>query len=256
MHCYPNDDPERTLGSDLGGSVGATTALKTEAGRLAYRNWILDTVIGLRTDDGWFCYSVAALGPAYNHYHNNDPASLAIAKFLIDNPRCASYRNEFSLDYSQGRSNQIATWEDTAKNNDIKYFDSTLPSLHDLGLDTLLNWASVHPYDVTGPQIITDYHILANPFKVGTSLSLAINREAYLHIEVLDLLGRKLEGAGYNGVFAPGSRTVPLKMESVPSGTYLFESRQQTTSCVRSRLRRRSDLRVWAEIVSRTHPCA
>ena len=89
-----------------------------------------------------------------------------------------------------------------------------------LGLDTLLNFASVHHYDATGPQIILDAHVTANPFESETSVSLSINREAYLHIDVLDLLGRTLPGAGFEGVFEPGSRVVPLKLSSLTSGTY------------------------------------
>jgi hypothetical protein len=163
---------------------------------------------------------VDALTASYNFENTDIPAALAIEKFLVDNPRCQAYRNQFAFEYANGRKNQIAVWGDTAKNNNMKYFDSTLPSFHMLGLDTLLNFASVHHYDATGPQIILDAHVTANPFESETSVSLSINREAYLHIDVLDLLGRTLPGAGFEGVFEPGSRVVPLKLSSLTSGTY------------------------------------
>jgi hypothetical protein len=219
MHCYLTADPGRTFNA-LQGCAGSASPLATAYGRSQYVNWLMDTVIKLRSDDGWFCCCVEALTPGYDHYASNMPAELAILKFIIDNPRCAGMRKGLGFAYASERQAQISLWGDTAKNNNMKNFDSSLPSMHDLGLDSLLNTASVHHYDATGPQIILDAHVTANPFETETSVSLSINREAYLHIEVLDLLGRKIEGAGYDGVFEPGNRVVPLKMSSLASGTY------------------------------------
>ncbi|MEO6940895.1 MAG: T9SS type A sorting domain-containing protein [Candidatus Kapaibacterium sp.] len=220
IHCYPRADPAQTLGSELAGCAGRAKLLSSEAGRFQYRNWLLDTVLSLRSDDGWFCFAVGDLTATYYYQGIGMPAALAILKFLIDNPRCAGYRNEFASRYSHGRQSQIVIWQDTAKNADLKYFDSTLPSLHMLGLDTLLHYASVAHYDSPGPAIILDARITSNPFKGGTSVSLSIAREAYLHLEVLDLLGRKIEGAGYDGVFERGSRTIPLHLTSIAAGSY------------------------------------
>ena len=218
-HCYMNAIPGSTF-SALGGCAGGATALSTATGRIGYKVWLLDTVLHLRNDNPWFCLAVRALATAYDNDGSNDPAALAIYKFIIDNPRCASSRSYFGDDYAHIRQQQIHLWQDTAKNNDLKNFDSTLPSMHDLGLDTLLSMASVQRYDAQGPTILEDVRLLENPTVGQTSLRIRIGREAYLHIEVLDLLGRKLDGVAASGVFEPGTRTVPLNLFGLASGTY------------------------------------
>ena len=219
-HCAHGLIPGNALGG-VTSSAGHAKALSTQVGRDSYKSWILDTVLQLRSDDEWFCDGVECLTPAFIVNGQDDiPADLAIFQFLIENPRCAQDSINLRGNYVNLRKNQIHAWQDTAKNNDLKYFDSTLPSFHLLGLDTLLNFASVAHYSASGSQIIMDAHLLQNPFKIDASLSVSTAREAYLHIAVLDLLGRTVDHAGYDGVFEPGSRTVLLKMESLPSGTY------------------------------------
>lgn len=219
VHCYGQANAERTF-ADLGGCAGGATPFKTVAGRLQYSNWMLDTVLKLRSDDAWFCNGVNMLTPAYNNYGSDIRAYLAIEKFLVDNPRCSSYASKFGYNYDFERNQQIHVWQDTAKNDSMKYFDSSLPSLHELGLDSLLSRASVHGYEAQGPKIIVSARLRENPFVSRTVLSVKTTREAYLHVEVLDLLGRKLEGAGFEGVFEPGEREVPIDLRHASPGTY------------------------------------
>ena len=137
-NCYQQADAERTWTSDVPGTRCAS-AFKTDAGKLDYRKWLL-AAISLRSDDEWYCYSVANLGASLNDTFDMR-GSLALLKFLIDNPRCASLRSHFGAEYSSIRYHQILLWQDTAQDNNMKYFDSTLPSLHIMGLDTLLKIA-------------------------------------------------------------------------------------------------------------------
>lgn len=219
LHCYNRGSADEIFG-DLLGCAGGSTLLSTNAGRRQYLNWLMDTVLPLRSDDAWFCQCVNAMVAGYDHYNTNIRAELSIEQFLIENPRCKSLASEFSIDYDNNRRYQIQTWEDTATVDSLKYFDTTLPSFHELGLDTLLHYASVAHYAEAGPTILSDVRITQNPFKNETSLAFEVKREAYVHVEVLDLLGRKIVGAGCDGVFEPGSRVVPLHLRALASSAY------------------------------------
>ena len=215
-HCYPTADPDMAFGG-LNSSAGI--AVSTTEGRLEIRNWLF-SVLSYRSDDAWFCACVGSIGLSFGA--GNDKAGLALAKFLIDNPRCAFQRKQNGNAYANLRADQVSVWQDTASNPDLRYFDSTLPSMHDIGLDSVLKiaaGASVH-YEALGSQILLSAVLSPNPVTERTSLAISVGREAYVHIEVYDLIGNKLRGVGYEGVFESGSRNVELDLHSLPSGTY------------------------------------
>ncbi len=220
LHCYQIANATQTFGA-LGGCWGSE--MNTLQGRLNERAFLI-SALKLRSDNEWFCQDVGAMVSTYDAAPKRQDArvALAIIQFLINNPRCAADRTGNMYAYDGTRAGWYQGWLDTAN---VYYkgevFDSTLPTMHQLGLDSVLMYASASVYyEASGPQIIGDAHVITNPFQDETSLSLAINREAYVHIEVFDPLGRKLEKAGFDGVFETGSRVVPLGLSSQPPGTY------------------------------------
>ncbi|MFI5202008.1 MAG: hypothetical protein ACHQNE_06450 [Candidatus Kapaibacterium sp.] len=214
-HCYSEAKPEEAWG-DFNSTFSHASQMKTLAGVLETRQWIM-SVRFLSSADGWYCFDVVTIAGTYNDLR----ASRAIAQFLIQNPRCSAYAAQFSRDYDLILQNQRTTWADTDKNPNVDVFDTTIPSLHDLGLDSLLDDAtSVVTETAMGPQIILNARITENPVQKSTSVWLSMSREAFVHIDVFDLLGRKVEGAGFNSVFEPGSRGIPLDMSNAPTGAY------------------------------------
>jgi len=215
-HCVGLPNADEIFGA-LGECNGLATLLKGEPGQIYFRNYLI-SILYLNPRDAWYCADIREMVHSFK-FDYGYPAALGLTKWLIDNPRCGDASDAYS--YWLMRKGEYTGWLDSVTVDTTKYpFDTTILTLHQMGLDTLLSSASVTHYSILGPQIIADARLTSNPFKSETSLSLSIDREAYLHIEVLDLLGRKLAGAGFEGVFEPGSRIVPLKMESVPSGTY------------------------------------
>ena len=214
-HCYSRAGYDAAW-QLFGSAEGSLTLRMSKDSLQLLKTWLLSER-NLNPADGWYCDCIAAFQGVYQ---SDDRASLAIFKFMIDNPRCAG-NPEWGMAYENIRRGQISVWADTAKNNDMKYFDSSLPSMHELGLDSLLMDAAVGThYEASGPSIIGNVRITANPFVEQTSLSISVNREAYVQIEVFDLLGRKLEGVGYSGVFEQSVRQIPINLTSVASGSY------------------------------------
>ena len=222
QHCYSlaGYDQSWQAFQSAAGEVtihGSTpNGLMTQDSLLQLRNWLMSER-HLNSEDGWYCECIATLSMTWP---GNNRVELSILKFMIDNPRCGN-NPRWGRAYSAVRNGQFSYWADTDKNPNTDVFDTTLPSFNDLGLDSLLADAAagVH-YEALGPQIILDARITANPFPQQTSISITTNREAYIHVEVFDLLGRQLPGVGYAGVFEPGTRDVPLDLSQAPSGTY------------------------------------
>ena len=138
----------------------------------------------------------------------------------MDNPRCASNYSDDSMEYYDLLNSYYNLWEDTS--HSPEKFDTTLPTLQELGLDTLLVITAEAgvTYAAPTPQIILSASIIENPFESSTSIALSVGREAYITIQVFDLLGHQIAGAGYAGVFEQGSREIPIDMQNAPSGTY------------------------------------
>ncbi len=224
-HCYPMALAPETAGA-LDGSAQLGVVLTDYDSVLNFRDFAIHCLT-LRNDDEWFCAFVGAVAGTYvdsnNIYHPDYRAERTIAKYLTDNPRCAYAATGDAFEEQQLLETQWNVWNDSAN---IYFkdppFDSSIPSMHDLGLDTILklNAQAGVTYAVQGTQIILDARVTENPFPSATSIWLSIGREAYIHIEVFDLLGRAVSGAGYAGVFEQGSREIPLDMSKAPPGTY------------------------------------
>jgi hypothetical protein len=220
-HCYPIALAPETAGA-LGGSANPTV-LTTIDSVLNYRNFIIHCLT-LRNDDEWFCAFVGDLAGTYrdsNNIYNGDyRAGRAIFQYLADNPRCAYVQAGDQFEYNQLTQTEYQIWMDTS--HDGENYDTTLPTMQDLGLDTVLiiNGQAGVTYAVPTPQIIMSARVLDNPFPNSTSILVSIGREAYVTIAVYNVLGEQIAGAGYAGVFEQGSRTIPLDMTSAPSGAY------------------------------------
>jgi len=187
---------------------------------LAMRRWLL-SIRHLNPADGWYCEVVDAI---IGTFETNDWAGkLAIYKFLLDNPRCLWNHKTYANAYYGCRVEQRGRWYDTVQNPDLAPFDSTLPSLHELGLDSLLVDAAmgVH-YESAGPQILLDAQLRPNPAINNASVAFEIGREAYVRIEVFDLLGNNLSQAGYAGVFETGRSSVELNLKDLSQGSYFI----------------------------------
>ncbi len=202
----------------------AATALgNTGQRRSDYYAW-LKSVLYLNTvNPEYFCSCVEALAgeiPVPHHIYPDTGYDwvLAIQNWLIQNTSCdsASLRGI----YNRTRETQRETWQ----NDPSQYkLDTTLPPLDSIepGLQELLEkhllYADV-PENFHG--ILSNASANPNPTGNGTVISFGISKEAYVKIELFDLLGHEVSSAGYESLFEPGNKSVPLLLAGLPSGTY------------------------------------
>jgi len=93
--------------------------------------------------------------------------------------------------------------------------------MQELGLDTLL--ARHFLFSVSEqpqPGIILNATASPNPVSTGTIITFGISQEAYVKINLFDLLGHEVTSPGFEGLFAPSNHEVPLSLSNLPSGTY------------------------------------
>jgi photosystem II stability/assembly factor-like uncharacterized protein len=108
------------------------------------------------------------------------------------------------------------------ENKTVMAFTSNGPRLF-AAVDSGIYWADLNVVEgviAPQPRSIQFMTLSPNPALDQASLFLTIDREAYVHIEVFDLLGHKLEGVGYEGVFEPGAHSTLLDLKSLRSGSY------------------------------------
>ncbi len=216
-HCYYQSiAATEGFGALLDAAVDTTL---TPIGRASMKSFLL-SVLPLRSDDDWFCHCVNAIGASFFGDTNQTREDLSLLYWLMNNPRCAAYQAGIAGSYTNERKDDYHLWQDTM--HYPEKYDSTLLTMQQMGLDTVLKISAtegVSP-EAMGTQILLNAHITSNPFTNETNLSLLIGREAYVTIQVFDLLGRQISGVGYEGVFEQGSRVIPLAMDAAPPGIY------------------------------------
>ncbi len=179
------------------------------------------SVLPLRTDDAWFCQCVWSFGVCFQIDSQNQ-YDMSLLKWIADNPRCSTLDSQALAAYTRERFDDYSLWLDTTHWPDTVY-DSTLLTMQQMGLDSVLIISAtegVSP-EAIGTQIILSASITGNPFENSTSILLSIGREAYVTIQVFDILGHQIEGAGYASVFEQGNVTIPINMTNAPPGAYL-----------------------------------
>ncbi len=188
-----------------------------------YRQW-LETILYLNHDPEYFC--MVAFQISYTYGSASDTSEtlswedanrgLAVEMWLYHHGLCDTAGERG--DSISIRSTQRQEW----LNDTLVPFDSTDPTLADLGLDTLFDKELLYA-NVSEPQyqgIISNPTANPNPTGEGTVISFGISKEAYVKIELFDELGNEVSSAGFQSLFEPGNKAVPLSLVGLPSGTY------------------------------------
>jgi len=193
---------------------------------LEYREW-LKSVLWLNPNDpGYYCAASYAILSTFNYF---DPkrgydknGALAVAKFLIDNNKCGPEDIEdLKARYDYTRKEQYKLWLDTTKNKELTPFDSTLPTLEELGLEVLRGPQSTVRYSAgKASTVFGDLTASNNPFSRETVVNLDLNQVAYVRFEIFDELGRVVQGDGTGKVLPVGKHQFRIAADDLAKGIY------------------------------------
>ncbi len=179
------------------------------------REWLKSVLYLNKWDPNYCCQCLWTIGECYG---STNP-SLTVLKYLIDDPKCMSFRKNNIDEYNSGRSWQWQNYLSSGFDTSVVHLDTTLPSLHQLGLDSLLNLASVATEDA-GPRSIFNVHTSNNPFGIGTEVMFELSSTAYVRFGIYDQLGRNVQGEEMGHVYGPGAHRFMVDGKTLANGTY------------------------------------
>jgi hypothetical protein len=190
-----------------------------------FRAWLISAFAWNPHDPTYFCADVETIMQTFgtkdtSWWVQNDVQNrgLSVLYWLIHNPLCTNYSD--SQGYTNGRGSQRETWFNTQDTNEVP-LDTTIYSMHDLGLDSVLKYAAmlgVHSNNM--PDIISSAIASPNPMKNGTLITFSTSREAFVKIEVFDLLGNKVATNGFEGIVEHGTHSIPISLGTLSRGSY------------------------------------
>jgi|GEM_PF-1380424 len=194
--------------------------------RAKFLSWLESVLYLNTTDPEYFCQCVREISGTLPLPHDTSAGAtsrgtnitLAVWQWLLQNTTCDT--PHLWKDYEGSRLTQLQQWQNdpTAYKLDttLKPLDSLSPGLLEL-LEKHFLYADV-PDNFTG--IISNASAYPNPTGDGTVLSFGISKEAYVKIDLFDVLGHELSQPGFESLFEPGNKSVPISLASLAPGTY------------------------------------
>jgi len=111
-------------------------------------------------------------------------------------------------------------WQDTVKDSLLTPFDSTLPTLQQIGFQLLLGPDYVAPNGVFPSSALGAIGISPNPFVYNTVIDYTLNVPATLTVEVYDELGHRVTSPVPSVFTNNGEYSFTLTGSTIPAGTY------------------------------------
>ena len=191
-----------------------------------FKSWLISALAWNPHDPTYFCADVETLVGAlaserdtsWSQLNTATNKRLSIVLWLIHNPLCTNGSD--SEEYTNSRGSQKETWFNTQDTTKVP-FDTTIYSMHDLGLDSVLKYAALLGVNSNHTEsIISNATASPNPLSDGTVVSFGMSREGYVKVEVFDLLGHPAAAGSFESVLVAGNFSVPISLHGLPSGTY------------------------------------
>ncbi len=189
------------------------------------RTW-LESVMGRDKSQTWLC---TMLGDIQNTYENQDPSDYNDAVAVLDYEICCSpctthdsaYESSFWQDRAGLRIQEDIVFQDTVRDSLLTPIDTSEPTMHDLGLDSLVQYfGELGVQNASAENIITNPSAYPNPTGDGTVISFGTTKGAYVIIALYNVLGQQAASQGFQNMMQPGNHEVPISLQGLPSGTY------------------------------------
>ncbi|HET9135460.1 MAG TPA: hypothetical protein VFO76_02390 [Candidatus Kapabacteria bacterium] len=187
-----------------------------------YRDW-LKKVLYYNLDTNYYCADVTELFSTFSWFNDarghDIRGSLALAFYLIDSGKCVNLR-QFLLNNIPATWEQLySVWGDTVQNPGQAVFDSTLPTLDELGLGILRGKPAEvrHFNEMMLGALVSGLYSTPNPFTSETKISFSCREAVLMKFEVFDVLGEKVY-QGDEHVYDKGENVIILPGKDLPYG--------------------------------------
>jgi hypothetical protein len=215
-HCY--NDP--SSGQAFPNIVSYT---KGDSAMVAVREW-LKKVLYLNPDTFYYCQDAASMIATIEDYGSGprgfDIAGwIVIEKYLAESGKCPYLQAAFEHGLPELYHMWYRRWVDTVKDSLATPFDTTLPTLQQIGFEILLGpqYQAAHIADIP-TSVLGAISATPNPFDAEVEIRYTLNVPATLTVVVFDLLGNKV------ATLVPGTMTQngagTLKLAGLSPGSY------------------------------------
>ncbi len=187
-----------------------------------YREW-LKKVLYYNLDTNYYCADLGEIQSTFGWFNDQRgddyKGFLTFEYWVIDSSKCRNLANYLKNYVKATWDKAYFIWSDSVRNPTLTPFDSTLPSLEDLGLGILRGPKSdVKKFiDATHGEILSNIIALENPFSSETKIDFTCREAVAIRFEVFDLLGKKVYDGG-NKVYDEGRDHIVLPGNGLPHG--------------------------------------
>ncbi len=188
------------------------------------RNWLF-SVLYLNTDTNYYCGDADALLTTFAYRLGSRGVDFkgeeAVEQYLIESGKCPHLVSLFQTQIKELRQQIYLSWKDTVQDSLTTPFDTTLPTLQQIGFQALLGpeYAAVHN-GIIPTSVLGKIGIAPNPFIDNTVVDYTLNVPATLTVEVFNALGERV-AAPVPSVFTNnGDYSLTVSGSALASGTY------------------------------------
>ena len=191
---------------------------------LSLREWLFN-VLYLSPDTLYYCSDAAAAASTFKYYsgpRGDDFAGRkAVIEYLIESGKCPYLQISLEDNIPLLMEEWHAMWLDSVKDSLATPFDTTLPTLQQIGFEILLGpQNSVAHQGALPSSVLGAIQSSPNPFTGDVEISFTLNVPATLTVEVFDLLGAKVATLVPAVMTLNGDHVLKLSGTSLASGTY------------------------------------
>ncbi len=213
----------RQMPSAFGYLNGAEGGIASQSEWLNFRAWLF-SVLYLSPDTVYYCCDVGDLLSTFNYTlgtrGGDEKGKIAVEKFILDSKRCPGFTEISKNSIASLWGYVHGIWQDTVKDSALTPFDTTLPTLQEIGFQILLGPQSgVANFSSLPTTVLGSISASPNPFASEQTIAYALNVPATLTVDVFDALGTKVLSQVPSVFTTNGDYTFTLGA-ALPSGTY------------------------------------
>jgi hypothetical protein len=178
-------------------------------------------VLYYSSDTNYYCYDADAIITSFVYFPGrgfDQNGALAVIKYLLESGKCPELNDRFIKTWGPTRDDQIRLWQDTVTNPELTPFDSTLPTIEDLGLGILRG-----PQGAVGrdERVRLEWLAVPNPFIDQVSVNLNAPHPGIVRIELFDVLGRSVQSR-IEEYIPVGPTILSYPVSGLDPGSYLL----------------------------------
>ncbi len=218
-HCYASAYP--AVFAQINNAV---SGINQQVEWLSFRDWLFN-VLYLNLDTSYYCEDANALISTFNYVNGprgyDGKGEMAVYQYLATSGKCPTFEAAFQKEITAGWNSMYSKWRDTVSDSILTPFDSTLPTLQQIGFELLLGpqYAAVHR-GILPSSVLGNIGISPNPFIDNTVVDYTLNVPATLTVEVFNSLGERV-AAPVPSVFTNnGDYSLTVSGSALASGTY------------------------------------